>query len=54
MRGKNLSQKILDILKEFAKNNDCYKIILDCHDTIKKVYIKNGFKINGIQMAKYF
>ena len=54
MQGKNLSQKILDILKEFAKNNDCYKIILDCNDTIKQVYIKNGFKINGIQMAKYF
>lgn len=55
MRGKNISQKILNMLKEFAKNKNCYKVILDCNDNdIKKVYIKNGFSVKGIQMAEYF
>jgi glucosamine-phosphate N-acetyltransferase len=54
MRGKGISSKILDILKEVAKKNDCYKVILDCNDKVKNVYIKNDFEIKGIQMVKYF
>jgi glucosamine-phosphate N-acetyltransferase len=54
MRGKGISQKILHILKTIAKNNDCYKIILDCTEDVKNVYIKNGFQVKGIQMSEYF
>lgn len=54
MRGKGISQKILDILKLIARENNCYKVILDCEDDVKNVYIKNGFHIKGIQMAEYF
>jgi hypothetical protein len=54
MRGKGISHKILDILKLFAIENNCYKVILDCDNEVKNVYIKNGLKVKGIQMAEYF
>ena len=54
MRGKGVSQEILKQLKNIAKNNNCYKVILDCDDNVKNVYMKNGFQIKGLQMAEYF
>ena len=54
MRGKGISHKLLDILKLFARGSNCYKVILDCDNEVKNVYIKNGLKIKGIQMAEYF
>ena len=54
MRGKGISQKILDNLKLIARENNCYKVILDCDDKVKKIYINNGLNIKGIQMAEYF
>ena len=54
MRGKGISQKILDKLKSIARENNCYKVISDCDENVKKVYIKNGFKVKGFQMAEYF
>ena len=54
MRGKGISQKILDNLKLIARENNCYKVILDCDDKVKKNYINNGLNIKGIQMAEYF
>ena len=53
MRNKGISQKILSLLKSFASNNNCYKIILDCDENVKKVYMKNGFTMRGVQMAEY-
>ncbi len=53
-RGKGVSQKILDSLKLIAREKNCYKVIVDCCETVKKVYIKNGFSVKGIQMAEYF
>ena len=54
MRGKRISHEILNILKSFAKSNNCYKVILDCDNDVKDVYIKNGLNVNGLQMAEYF
>jgi len=54
MRGKRISQKLLDILKSIAREKNCYKVILDCDENVKNVYIKNGFNIKGFQMAEYF
>ena len=54
MRGKGISHEILNILKSFAKSNNCYKVILDCDNDVKDVYIKNGLNIKGLQMAEYF
>lgn len=53
MQGRGISQKILDFLKIIARENNCYKIILDCDIAIKNVYIKSGFDSKGVQMAKY-
>ena len=53
-RGQNLSQNILFLLRKYAKENDCYKVILDCKEEVKKVYLKNGFEQKGLQMALYF
>jgi hypothetical protein len=54
MRGKGISHKMLDILKLFARESNCYKITLDCDNEVKNVYIKNGLKVKGIQMTEYF
>lgn len=54
MRGKGISQQILNILKFRARENNCYKVILDCDDKVKNIYINNGLNIKGIQMAEYF
>ena len=54
MRGKGISQQILNILKVIARENNCYKVILDCDDKVKNIYINNGFSIKGIEMAEYF
>lgn len=52
-RGKKISHSILNMLKDFASQSNCYKVILDCTDTVSTVYKSNGFEIKGIQMGKY-
>jgi glucosamine-phosphate N-acetyltransferase len=54
MRGKGISQELLNMLKTFARENNCYKVILDCDNEVKNVYIKNGLDVKGVQMAEYF
>jgi glucosamine-phosphate N-acetyltransferase len=54
MRGKGICKNILDLLKTIARENNCYKVILDCTDEFKDVYIKNGLHVHGVQMAEYF
>ena len=53
-RGKKIAQNILNKLKEFAKTNCCYKVILDCDESVCPVYRANGFEAKGIQMSVYF
>ena len=53
-RGNHISSDILALFKNIARENDCYKIIMDCDEKIKKVYLKSGFEEKGIQMAIYF
>jgi glucosamine-phosphate N-acetyltransferase len=45
-RGKGYSTLIINKLKELAKKNNCYKIILDCKKEYYKFYKKFGFKKN--------
>lgn len=52
-QGKGLSKKIIEYLKNYGINNNCYKIILDCNKNIKKVYEKNDFYEKDIQMVFY-
>jgi len=50
-RNNNISQAIINKLKEYGdKCYKCYKIILNCQENVKKVYIKAGFVEHGIQM----
>ena len=53
-RGKGIIHNILTYLKNYAKNNNCYKVILDCKHELVNFYEMNGFKNNGNQMSKYF
>jgi len=53
-RGKNISQELLNILKIYAMYKNCYKVILDCSEEVKNVYIKNGFEVKDVHMVKYF
>lgn len=53
-RGQGVAQNILNKLKDYAIQTDCYKIILDCDANVCGVYEKNGFEIKGVQMGQYF
>ena len=53
-RGKQISKDILDMLKTIAREKDCYKVILDCNEEVKKVYNRSGFEQKGLQLALYF
>ena len=43
-QGQKIGEKIMKYLLEFAKNQGCYKTILDCTDDVKPFYEKLGFK----------
>tara|TARA_B110000305_G_C19195394_1_gene518583 strand:- start:331 stop:780 length:450 start_codon:yes stop_codon:yes gene_type:complete len=52
--GKGYGKILIEHLCDISKENNCYKVILDCNDTVKKFYENCGFtkKTNG--MALYF
>ena len=52
-RGQGIAQILLNKLIEFGKENNCYKLILDCSDKNIKVYEKNGFEKKESQMVLY-
>ena len=43
-QGQKIGEKIIQYVLGIAKNNDCYKTILDCSDDVKQFYEKLGFK----------
>lgn len=46
-QGKGIGEMLMNSLLELAKNNNCYKTILDCSDEVKPFYEKIGFKRNS-------
>lgn len=52
-RGHGYSKFIIDRLLEFAKEKECYKIILNCIDGYTGFYQKMGFKLEGNTMINY-
>jgi glucosamine-phosphate N-acetyltransferase len=43
-QGLGIGEKIMLAVLEYAKNQGCYKTILDCDDNVKPFYEKLGFK----------
>lgn len=50
-RGNKIAQDIIEQLKSIAREKNCYKIILDCTENVKKVYEHYGFEEKGCQMG---
>jgi glucosamine-phosphate N-acetyltransferase len=53
-RGQGIVHNILNHLKNYAVSNNCYKVILDCHQDLVKIYSKSSYIQKGVQMAIYF
>ena len=52
-KNKGFGSKILEHVKNYAFENNCYKIILNCNNELKKFYEKNYFNSNNIEMSLY-
>ncbi|MCZ6584253.1 MAG: GNAT family N-acetyltransferase [Thaumarchaeota archaeon] len=46
-QGKGIGEMLMQSLLNLAKDNNCYKTILDCTDEVKLFYEKIGFKRNS-------
>ena len=53
-KNKGYGSNVLDFIKIYAREKNCYKIILNCNIDLKKFYSKNEFKNKNIQMSFYF
>jgi glucosamine-phosphate N-acetyltransferase len=52
-RKKGLTGRILRALHAAAEREGCYKIILDCDIHNVPVYLKTGYVLKAVQMARY-
>jgi glucosamine-phosphate N-acetyltransferase len=52
-RKKGLGSKIIQELTKIAWEQNCYKIVLNTNNINIPFYLKNGFKVKGIEMCKY-
>lgn len=52
-RGNGLGKLMVNFLIKIAKNNNCYKIILNCSEKYKEFYKKCGFSSKNIEMSLY-
>ena len=48
--GKGLGKQIIDVLAEVAKEEKCYKVILNCSEDNVGFYKKCGFEQKEVQM----
>lgn len=53
-RGLHLGTKLMNLAKDLAKKEKCYKIILDCNEKVKTFYEKFDFIQNNYSMQLYF
>ncbi len=49
-QGLEIGKNIIEYVLELAKNQGCYKTILDCTDEVKPFYEKLGFKIHSNEL----
>lgn len=52
-RNNKLGSSLLQLSIDFARESNCYKIILDTTDTMVGYYSKQGFNRKGNQMVIY-
>jgi glucosamine-phosphate N-acetyltransferase len=53
-RGIGLGKLLIDHCIDYAKNNGCYKVLLNCSDENAGFYEKCGFKKKEVEMVVYF
>jgi glucosamine-phosphate N-acetyltransferase len=53
-RGQHIASTLIEHAKKYAKQKNCYKIILNCDASLEVFYERNGFTKKGTQMAIYF
>mmetsp|Transcript_27583 Transcript_27583/g.71572 ORF Transcript_27583/g.71572 Transcript_27583/m.71572 type:complete len:233 (+) Transcript_27583:240-938(+) len=54
MRGKKLGKRMVSKLLDRAREQGCYKVILDCKEHNIGFYTSCGFKVKDAQMSCYF
>jgi len=52
--GNGYGQQLIQYLIDYAQQQGCYKVILDCSDEVKEFYKKCGFTQKNISMGIYF
>jgi glucosamine-phosphate N-acetyltransferase len=52
-RKHGIGKLLVEHLVYEAKSKKCYKVILDCNESLESFYKKNNFNKNGIQMVIY-
>ena len=53
-KNNGYGTKFLEFIKVYAREKNCYKIILNCDNKLKIFYEKNYFINKNIQMSLYF
>tara|TARA_B110000967_G_C18733886_1_gene484053 strand:- start:526 stop:948 length:423 start_codon:yes stop_codon:yes gene_type:complete len=53
-RGNGFGKILVNYLTATAENLGCYKVILDCDQSLARFYESCDLIYKGIQMAKYF
>jgi glucosamine-phosphate N-acetyltransferase len=53
-RKEGIGSILLQHVIALCKQDNCYKVILDCDLTMENFYIKKGFQKKGNQMGMYF
>ena len=53
-RGNSIGKKLVLVLIDEARKQNCYKVCLCSSKKNKEFYIKCGFKVKDLEMSKYF
>ena len=53
-RSQNIGKDLMNYAINYAKQNNCYKVILDTDSKLVNYYINYGFVNKGIYMGCYF